>query len=260
MTLLVPLAIWLALTGDKIKTRLPQMPLGKKNIFLIIGISLTLWPLGNVISALTMFFFPNDVAAFIQESILRHPLIFILLAVAVTPAICEEIVFRGYIQSTYKNKPLITMLLINALFFGLIHRNEQQFFYAFILGIILAYVVHATRSVRAAMIMHFIINALSITFMWIGSQVVALSQVETPGQPELLLTLALWGKISLFTTGIAMYLFREFVKHNKKRMKKYDAENPTEEKFEEEKKRSDFLLDTTSILVIVVLYVITISA
>ncbi|MCL2224839.1 MAG: CPBP family intramembrane metalloprotease [Defluviitaleaceae bacterium] len=291
---LVPLGIWLHLSAEKINQHLPPMRLGKRNIILIVGISIMLMPAANVVSGITMLFFPNQISGFVMVLLENQPLFLVLLALAVTPAICEEVVFRGYIQSTYRYKPFITMVLANGLFFAVIHQSPQQFFYTFIMGIIFAYMVHATQSIRAGVISHFVMNATSILFVWfslrmaevaerlqehaesltaeLATEYIYTAPAEISEQMQILIAIALWGVIAIFTTTAAVFLFRDFSRHNKKRVAKYEAklaaELPEIEKIIEEslpdpepppspeQNRKNLLTDTALVLVIVALYVI----
>jgi len=287
---LVPLALWLAFFKEKVNQHLPHMRLGTINIIYIIGLSLLLQPAMNVISGLTTIFFPNDMSEFVLEQ-MNQPYLLLILAIAVTPAICEEVIFRGYIQSTYKNKPLITMMLINGLFFGIMHLNPHQFLYAFIMGIIFAYMVHATRSIRAGIISHFIINASQITLPWVLLRFAGLVEDASEefgivnniepvdsiadfdfSQPEVIITFVILGIMAIGATVCAVILFREFAKHNQKRIMEYEmkikkeVEEKTDVYNEEtpeiispqspEKKLKNLLIDISLILVIVALYVI----
>lgn len=292
MVLLVPLAIWLAIFRENINLHLPHMRLGKKNILLLIGFSIFIQPAIMIVSGLTSFLFPNEISGFVMEAV-QQPYWLLMLALAVTPAICEEVVFRGYIQSTYKNKPFWTMALINGLFFAAIHMNPHQFPYAFIMGIFFAYMVFATRSIRAAVISHFVLNASQVSLVWFAERLprwmerlgldtyelgAAMAEADAilydfykmdSSQNEMVLVaLAIGGGIALFTTPFAVWLFREFVKHNKKRVAEYEEkiasekiEAPAEEIPEitpepPASKRKHLAIDTALILVILALYVI----
>lgn len=85
-----------------------------------------------------------------------------LVTVAVLPTFCEEflhrgILFRGIRQIGYKKA-----ILISSLLFGLIHFNINQFFYAFVLGMLMALVCIVSKSIYPAMIIHFTNNAISV--------------------------------------------------------------------------------------------------
>jgi membrane protease YdiL (CAAX protease family) len=291
---LVPLGIWLAFFREKVNMHLPHMRLGTTNIIYIIGLSIMLQPAMMVISGLTTFFFPNEVSGMVM-GMFDYPYWLLILAIAVTPAICEEVVFRGYIQSAYKNKPLVTMLLINGLLFGIIHFNPQQFPYAFAMGIIFAYMVYATKSIRAGVISHFIMNASQVTLMWgmtflaqfaeeMGEEMGIYTDTAAEldfSSPEVIIAFVFLGIIAAGATTAAGILLYYFTKHNKKRVADYEAklEKEAEEAEESEEisveilsetvaeisvtpenKRLNLSIDTALILVIVALYVIFVFA
>ena len=234
--LLLPLGIWLGIHKEKINPHLPHMRLGNTNIVYIIALSLLLQPAMMAVSGITSIFFPNEIGEMVL-SLTDYPYLLLILAIAVTPAICEEVVFRGYIQSTYKNKAFWTMALINGLLFAIMHLNPQQFPYAFIMGIIFAYMVHATRSIRAGVIAHFIMNASQITLMYVISIMVEREDISdeitttsgytasasaVPSQIEMIVTFTILGIIALAVTVLAAYVFRLFVLHNRKRVMAYE--------------------------------------
>lgn len=91
-----------------------------------------------------------------------------VLLMAVIPAICEELMFRGVIlhglRSRFSEWPAI---LLSALMFTLMHGNLQQFVYPFILGTIMGWVVVRTGSLVSSMLVHFINNFLVVTLSYI---------------------------------------------------------------------------------------------
>lgn len=87
-----------------------------------------------------------------------------LFTVAVLPAVCEEFTHRGMILSSYKKLGFKKAVLLSGLMFGLIHLNVGQFFYATIIGIILAVVTLYSQSLVPAIIIHFINNAFNVYF------------------------------------------------------------------------------------------------
>ncbi len=87
-----------------------------------------------------------------------------LFSVAVLPAVCEEFTHRGMILSSYKKLGFKKAVLLSGLMFGLIHLNVGQFFYATIIGIILAVVTLYSQSLVPAIIIHFMNNAFNVYF------------------------------------------------------------------------------------------------
>ena len=97
-----------------------------------------------LIGTLSSMFFPNLISKVVFE-MNSLPLITKLAVIALTPAICEEITVRGIFLSGYKKVDIKISALMSGLIFGILHMNMQQFFYAFALGVLLAYLVHITN-------------------------------------------------------------------------------------------------------------------
>lgn len=85
-----------------------------------------------------------------------------LFLVAFLPAVCEEFTHRGLLLYGYKKLGIKKAVILSGLLFGLLHLNIGQFFYATIIGIILAIITFYSRSIFPAMIIHFINNGLNV--------------------------------------------------------------------------------------------------
>jgi len=161
-SLLLPLFIWLAITGDSFKRHMPSQPLGGVNILLIVVFSIFVQPTMMLISAFFSLFFVND-AAEIFTHFAAQPWWLIMLAIAVTPGVVEELVFRGYIQSNQKSSAFWKIAVMNGFLFGLMHLSPHQFLYTFVLGVVFAYLVYFTRSIWAGILSHFIVNGSQVS-------------------------------------------------------------------------------------------------
>ena len=97
----------------------------------------------------------NELYSFIGES----PLWIEILAVVVLAPIVEELVFRGCIHTRLRRsmKPL-TAALISAFIFGIAHGHLISATYAFILGLVLAYLYEKYDSVIVPILFHAAIN------------------------------------------------------------------------------------------------------
>ncbi|CZE47219.1 type II CAAX endopeptidase family protein [Campylobacter geochelonis] len=86
-----------------------------------------------------------------------------VLNIALMPAICEEILFRGAILSYQKQvmKSTLAIVALNGFLFALFHLNIEQFFYTFFMGAVFAYMSLVSRSIYPAMITHFLSNLLT---------------------------------------------------------------------------------------------------
>ena len=94
-------------------------------------------------------------------------LILNIFLLAVLPAICEELLYRGIIFNGLRKLGNIKAVFISALFFALAHGSAMQLFYQFILGIVLAFVVLKTGSLLTSMLVHFLNNFIVVLYNYI---------------------------------------------------------------------------------------------
>jgi hypothetical protein len=76
-------------------------------------------------------------------------------------AIFEELLCRGILLSALKPYGNGFAIIVTAFLFGIMHGNFHQFFYTFILGLVLGYITVQTGSVLAAVILHALFNSIS---------------------------------------------------------------------------------------------------
>ena len=89
----------------------------------------------------------------------RIGLLGMLALLALSPAICEEVLFRGFILSALRRRlPLWSGVIIVGLLFGAMHLNVYRLFAATLSGVVLTYLVWRSGSIVTSMIAHFIIN------------------------------------------------------------------------------------------------------
>ena len=96
---------------------------------------------------------------------------FIIFIVAVIPAICEEMLFRGLVQKSFELKlgPLWS-IVITALFFGLYHFNPYGLVALVALGAYFGYAAYQSNSIFVTMSLHFMNNFISVVaFMILGN-------------------------------------------------------------------------------------------
>lgn len=154
----LPLVLFFLLVHEKPKTALLLHWPGKLNLFLALLCGITIQPLMMIVSALSTLAFPNQVTEAIA-SYTDKPLWQMLLFVAVLPAVLEELYFRGLILGSYRGVEFFRAALASALLFAISHLDGQQFFYAFLMGLLFAYFTCRTHSVLPSMVTHFTINA-----------------------------------------------------------------------------------------------------
>jgi len=91
-----------------------------------------------------------------------------LVAIAILPALAEEILFRGFILQNYR-KILGNgkAIFISALLFGMAHLNIQNFWGPFILGLLCGWLVCLYDSIILACLGHLLNNGLIFTVSYL---------------------------------------------------------------------------------------------
>ena len=111
---------------------------------------------------------PREVLEGLQELMTAESLArgaWLLLVLAVTPAFCEEIVFRGVLLGSTKTLGPWRLVVLNGLVFGAFHLSFQtaiRFLPTALLGGLIAWVVWRTKSIWVGVLMHFFNNATII--------------------------------------------------------------------------------------------------
>ncbi|MDP2300813.1 MAG: CPBP family intramembrane metalloprotease [Ignavibacteria bacterium] len=94
--------------------------------------------------------------------------VLVIFVVAVTPAICEEVMFRGYIQKSFELKyNKFLGALITALFFGLFHFNPYALIALTSLGLYFGFAAYKTDSIFVPIILHFTNNFVAVILYFI---------------------------------------------------------------------------------------------
>jgi membrane protease YdiL (CAAX protease family) len=106
-----------------------------------------------------------------------HELIFIFFVLSVTPALCEEILFRGYFQRTLQRKLAFPWhFIVSGGIFALFHQQPLGLPALFLVGAFLGFIYYCSSSIYTSIAVHFLYNFLLILVL----------NLETP--PSFLLT------------------------------------------------------------------------
>ncbi|MCR5215278.1 MAG: ABC transporter permease subunit [Eubacterium sp.] len=123
----------------------------------------------NTFSTIMYRFFPEQYDTMntgLTDILNNKSFILMLIVVAITPAICEELMFRGFIQSGFSTsyKPATTIILV-ALIFGVYHTSLVRLLPTAMLGACFAIINYYSGSIIPGMIMHCINNAIAVIAM-----------------------------------------------------------------------------------------------
>jgi sodium transport system permease protein len=88
----------------------------------------------------------------------------VLIAMALTPAICEELAFRGFILSGLRHMGhKWRAIIVSSVIFGFTHLMFQQSIGTTLIGIVVGYLAVQTGSILPPIIFHFGHNAMTLT-------------------------------------------------------------------------------------------------
>ncbi len=88
--------------------------------------------------------------------------LYLVLAYALIPAICEEFVYRGILCLEYERGGVSRAVILSSVFFGMLHFNIANLPIYIFAGAILALTLYATRSLLGAVIVHFLYNLFGL--------------------------------------------------------------------------------------------------
>ncbi len=168
MIFLIPAVLWCRISGERyvrsLRISLPRAD----SVAIIISAAFVMASGGILISllfggleSLSQNFSLYD--TFVSKDDGTAPVkLYLILAYAALPALCEEFVYRGIICHEYEKGGVLRAILISSLFFGLLHFDLQNLPMYIFAGVILAMTMYATRSLFGAVIAHFLYNLFGL--------------------------------------------------------------------------------------------------
>lgn len=168
MIFMLPGAIWCKWSGDSyvkgLRLRLPRFDtilLIFSGTLLMISGGLLLSTVFGSLESLSNNFSLYD--TFISKSDGSLPSnLYLFVAYAILPAICEELVFRGILCYEYENGGVARAVIFSSVFFALLHFNPINILTYLFSGAILALILYASRSLVGSMLAHFLYNVFGL--------------------------------------------------------------------------------------------------
>ncbi len=168
MIFLLPAAIWCKFSGENYLSglrlrmiKLDSLPIILSAALLMASGGLLLGVLFGGTESLADSFSLYDTFIASDDGTVGN-VIYLIMAYAVLPALCEELVYRGILCREYEHGGVLRAILVSAVFFALLHFNIQNFPIYLFAGIILALTFYATRSLFGAILAHFLYNIFGL--------------------------------------------------------------------------------------------------
>lgn len=167
LILATPLLLTWYMKSDKkelFSLKKPQLSILPGSLLLYIGTYLLVLAAGSLLSVL----FPESAQNVntIFDEIMNHSFLAVVLVVAGMPAIGEELLFRGLVLGSLRNKyKVVWAILVSSFVFGAFHGSLVKLLPTAMLGACFAYIVYKSGSIYITMALHFINNFISVVGM-----------------------------------------------------------------------------------------------
>ncbi|MBK7630940.1 MAG: CPBP family intramembrane metalloprotease [Ignavibacteriales bacterium] len=147
-------------------------------------------------------------------------LIFVVIVVAVVPALSEEALFRGFIQRSFELKyKKYLAAIITALFFSAYHFNPYGFIPLFILGAFFGFAAYKSKTLLIPMFLHFLNNFSAVMLYHIigDEEIIKSDPAVNPNELSSYVTMFLG--LSVLFVGLIIfinkyYTSKELIKEN----------------------------------------------
>lgn len=177
--LIVPTVIILLFSKDKLTEVFSIRKINWRTFFGVIAFTMASSPLVTLVNLVSQLFVDNTITTNSGQFLSLHPLLLVFFIGILAP-VCEEAVFRGPILSGYKKEGNTwKAILVSALLFGLLHMNVNQASYAFVIGVLLGFLLEATGSIFSTMLFHMLVNSTNAIMMIISDSVITEEMMES---------------------------------------------------------------------------------
>ena len=172
-------------------------------ISVVIGMA-TLFLLSGVLNYFQLFVdklgFTSSVLPYNIKSTKNY--IISLISLALIPAVCEEILFRGVIVNALKHKGYWFAIVLSSIMFSIFHFSPAQLIYPICFGLILAIVYLKTNNIVFPILLHFINNAFSLSIQYFSNSSAPFVH-STSALMYAIITFIIW-------IGIMCWMFKDF--------------------------------------------------
>lgn len=210
--ILLPSLLFIYLKKLPVRRFLRLNPLGIKNLILIPLIMVLSYPVSvffNYIGFMFINAFGHLQANPVPTPANSGELVTGFLIIALTPGICEEVMFKGLVLNGYRELGRKKAIIYSSILFGIFHFNLQNLLGPIYLGIVLGVIFTKTNSLYSSILGHTTNNAIALSLSFILFQAGEVTNtgevaVEMLGSFEILVTLIVLGIVALIS-GILGY-------------------------------------------------------
>lgn len=179
----IPVVIFTIVNKINIKEVFRLNPINLSAGFLTVIMAVAAWVVSIFASVIVYHIYTVVVGkpSNVMDNVIPANMYLGLFLIALTPAICEEALFRGIVLKAYENRGTVKAIVITATLFALIHFSIIRFTGPFIIAILAGYLVVKSNSIIPGILTHLTFNGLSLCIFYTAQTM--------PQQPERLPTM-----------------------------------------------------------------------
>jgi membrane protease YdiL (CAAX protease family) len=142
----------------------------------------------------------------------------VILVVAAVPAVCEEVMFRGFIQKSFelKLRPFWA-ILITSIFFGLYHFSPYGLLPLIILGFYFGFAAYKSESIFTSMSLHFLNNFFAIILFFIAGNGQLLDSSPSDRVVDLKSAITIFVSLLILFGGMLYVIIKFYMEKDKNR-------------------------------------------
>ncbi|HLR20924.1 MAG TPA: type II CAAX endopeptidase family protein [Tissierellaceae bacterium] len=164
--ILLPILLYLKLRRYSLKKVLRLNKISFRQIIIVIIITVFTYPIAVFVQTI----FINIITSFKDVVPTEVPIpdngpqyLVSIFIIAISPGICEEVMFRGLMLDAYESIGRKKSIMISAILFAIFHFTFLNLLGPFILGIVFGIMVYQTNSIYSSIIGHIVNNSLALT-------------------------------------------------------------------------------------------------
>ena len=239
---LLPPLVYIKLKGDSLKRVLRLNGLRLKHVMLVILITILSYPVAlffNLVGMTLLSIFGEIMQPPIPTAENLGEYFVLMLVIAVSAGICEEVFFRGLMLRGYEGLGTANAIFISSVLFGIFHFNLQNFLGPIVLGLIFGYLVYRTDSIFAGILGHITNNGVAVTLGYAANLLnerlldpsIEAVQGAMPGTLQLIGAAFIVGIWAVVSGSLAYVLLRMIIRDTESRVKALSEEPAEKPKF-----------------------------
>ena len=171
---ILPAAIFLAVSDHKLSDGFSKTFVKPGLLVPLVLMGMGVAMVGNIAadifdSNLSIFGLKNQVSMTADYHLNTLEIILYSVAVSIVPAFAEEFGFRGVLMGSLRKYGNGFAIVTSSIMFGLMHGNSTQMIFAFLVGLMFAYIDVITDSILPSVILHFLNNFYAVTLDMLNS-------------------------------------------------------------------------------------------